>query len=73
MKMPLKVGQEVRRRHSATCEEVSRHPSVVKVIWSTPVAEEVDKELAAGPQCRRNLGHEQFIVLHMFKELYLDN
>lgn len=73
MKIPLKVGQEVRRRHSATCEEVSRHPPIIKVVWCTTVAEEVDKELATGLQGRRNLGHEHFIVLHMFEELYLDS
>lgn len=68
----LKVEKEVRRRHSSTREEISRHPAVVKVVWCTVMAEEMNEELAAGLQRRCNFGHEQFIVLHMFKDLHLN-
>lgn len=68
-KVALKVNEKVGGWHGSTREEISRHPSVVEVVWCTPVTEEMNKELSTRLQQASDLSHEQFVVLHVFEEL----
>lgn len=69
LEVSLEEEQQISRRHGATGEEVCRHPSLLVIVWSRAMGEYVHEEFASRLQGSGNLGHEQFIVLHVLKKL----
>ena len=55
--------------HSSTREEVSAHPAVFEIIWRRLMSENVYKNLSAWFECPSHLGHQKFVVLHVFEKL----
>ena len=69
----LEIVQQVRRRHRAPREKIRAHPTGIEIIRCGSVVEDVNESLPLGLQRPRNLGHEQFIILHVLEELDRDD
>lgn len=72
-KLALKVQKEISARHGSSREEMRAHPTILKIIRRRPVSKDVHEQFPSHFQCPCDLGHHEFIILQMLKELDRDD